>query len=198
MKPSIHSKLDSIFGYPFFKSVGERLPPTVKSVNSWSIAMKHATARNWENCRLQARNTLDQMLAYRGRDAGDKNEQLRHWERRNEWGPLVDELRPVIRSFLDTALAKTSVPDTFVEKIKVELSWDIMFICLEQEFRDLVKPPFHLPLLDPWYASGHFPCGWNGKQFPERWPEKELPYLDAKRIGELWDDAVREGRIMVF
>jgi hypothetical protein len=160
--------------------------------------MKQATSRKWENCRVDARNILQQLLAYSERETPEKAEQLRRWERRQQWGPFADELQPIIRSFVDTMVAKAPVPANVAEKVKRELSWDIFFICLEEEYRDLVEPPFYQPQLDQWYAKGHFPCGWDGEPFPERWPENEIPYLDAKRIRELWGEVVHQGRLIVF
>jgi hypothetical protein len=45
---------------------------------------------------------------------------------------------------------------------------DLMLICLETHYQDIVKPVFHTPYLDIWYAAGHFPCGWDGDEFPEQ------------------------------
>jgi len=198
MSPSIRAKLDTIFAYPFFQSVGRPLPATVKAVDSWGAAVREATSRKWENCRLQARNVLSELLGFRERDMADKAEALRHWQRREQWNPLVKELRPLIRSFVDALHLRTGIEAELAEKIKSDLSWDITGMCLEEEYKDLEQPPFFLPYLDPWYAAGHFPCGWDGKQFPERWPEKEVLYLDADRVGELWGDVLRRGQLIVF
>ncbi len=128
----------------------------------------------------------------------DKDEQLRHWQRREEWNPSADELRPLIQSFVDALHVRTGIEAGVAEKIKSDVSWDIMGICFEEEYKDLEQPPFYLRYLDPWYASGHFPCGWDGKEFPEGWPEKELPHLNADRVGELWGHVLRKGRLIVF
>jgi hypothetical protein len=93
----------------------------------------------------------------------------RCWSRTNDWNPLADELRPLIVSFVESALPNSAVPQKIAEKIKHKIAWDIMFICLEHEYRDVVNPLFYIPLLDPWYAAGHFPCGWDGAEFPEDW-----------------------------
>ena len=198
MKHSVRSKLYSVFGYPMFRSVGGPLPARVKMAGTWSAAMKHATSTKWEHRRLDARNILQQLLEYSERDTPDKAEQLRRWGRRDAWGKLGDELAPIIDSFLTTMIPGSSVPPQWAAAIKVELSWYIFFICIEEEYSDLVEPPFYLPFLDPWYASGHFPCGWEGKPTPEHWAEKEIPYLNAKRVGELWGNALRQGRLVVF
>ena len=198
MSPSIRTKLDRIFAYPFFHSVGRPLPATVKAVNTWGAAVKQATSIKWENCRLQGSNVLGELLGLRERDMADKDEQFRHWQRRENWNPLVKELRPLIQSFVDALHVRTGIEAGVAEKIESGLSWDIMGMCLEEEYKDLEQPPFYLPVLDPWYASGHFPCGWDGKEFPERWPEKEVLYINADRVGELWGHLLRKGRLIVF
>jgi hypothetical protein len=83
--------------------------------------------------------------------------------------------------FVDSLLPKSAIPEKLLKKMKPRLSWDIMFICLEIEYSDIVKPFFYLPLLDPWYASGHLPCGWDGQEFPDD-----------------WDGVIREGKLIVF
>ena len=157
MNPELHSKLATIFAYPFFSSVGEPLPPSVSQINTWTKAVKECNSNKWENCRLMAGNTLQRFV------------EQRRWERTRDWNPVTDELRPPIISFVTTLLEAKKIPPEIANKIRHKLSWDIMGICLEYEFRDVVPPFFYVPLLDPWYAKGHFPCGWNGEEFPERW-----------------------------
>ena len=148
MKSEVQTKLEAISSYPFFQAVGQELPASVASAASWPLAMRHRNSRKWENCRLMARNALCGLV------------EQRSWERGEEWNPLVQEIRPVIVSFLDRSLPKSGVPEDFLNKVRDGLRWDILGICLEQEYRDLVAPLFYIPQLEPWYASGHFPCGW--------------------------------------
>lgn len=86
-----------------------------------------------------------------------------------EWNPLVEEIRPQIRDLLDQRLAGIGISTDFATKIKDSADWDLMFICVEEEFKDLVEPPFFQPVLEAWYASGGFPCGWDGEEFPHPW-----------------------------
>jgi hypothetical protein len=91
------------------------------------------------------------------------------------------ELRPIILSFVDGLLPKIPVSEKGRKNVRDALSWDIMLICLEHEYRDVTEPFFYIPLLDPWYAAGHFPCGWDGDEFPDD-----------------WDGGTRFGQLMVF
>src|ERR1051325_7172863 len=133
MSPCIRTRLDAIFAYPFFQCVGRPVPATVKAVDTWGAAVEQATSRKWENCRLQASNVLRELLGLRERDMADKDEQLRHWQRREQWNPLASELRHIIQSFVDALRLRTGIDAGVAEKIKSDLSWDIMGICLEEE-----------------------------------------------------------------
>ena len=169
MKSEVKEKLEKVFEYPFFSAVGEPLPPSVTSAGSWTHALKECNSSKWENCRLMARNALQRFV------------EQRNWGRTQDWNPLTNELRPKIASFVDELLSKSPLSPETASKIRHKLSWDIMMICLEHEYRDTVEPLFYLPLLDPWYASGHFPCGWDGDEFPDR-----------------WDGVSKKGRLIVF
>jgi hypothetical protein len=149
--------------------VGKPLPNVVTAVNGWPIALRNYTSQKWQNCCLMARNRLFECV------------QRKSWERAQDWGPLSDELRPVILSFVESCISKYPIPVKLSVKVRAQLSWDIMLICFEEEYRDLVGPIFYLLLLDPWYAEGHLPCGWEGKEFPDG-----------------WDGIISGGKLMVF
>ena len=170
MKTRVRIKFDNVLSYPFFRAVGKPLPSSVKAIGNWTDALNACSeAHKWENCRLMARNALQGLL------------EERCWERTEDWNPLADELRPLIVAFCDRELPQKVASAEIVRKIKDDVAWDIMAICLEEEFKDVVEPFFYIPLLDPWYAAGHFPCGWDGEEFPDD-----------------WDGIIREGKLMVF
>ena len=72
MNEQLRQKIETIREYPFFQCVGAGLPPTVRAVDDWQTAIDEAASRKWENCRLMARNALQDRLA------------KRHWERTKE------------------------------------------------------------------------------------------------------------------
>jgi hypothetical protein len=179
MKPEVKAKLDSILKYPFFSSVGQPLPPTVSRVDTWSQAARTCGFLKWKNSKLQARNALKGRI-----EARYPEDRVKHyfWHRFQEWNPLVDELRPpIIEPFVETLLKKIPLQAKYLESVRYALRSDLMLICLEIHYQDIVKPVFHLPCLDPWYAAGHFPCGWDGDEFPEQ-----------------WDGVIRGGQLIVF
>lgn len=169
MKSNLDSKLSDIVNYPFFEAVGGPLPRSVTKVENWQLAVESCTDTKWKNCRLMARNALQGLTEERA------------WERGEQWNFLADQLRPRIVLFIDTLLVKAPISREIGTKIRDALHWDLMFICLEYEYRDVVDPFFYVPLVDHWYAAGHFPCGWDGKEFPDD-----------------WDGVIRDGRLMVF
>jgi hypothetical protein len=169
MKPEVEAKLAAVFRYPFFQSCGGPLPKTVTTAEDWEAAVRDFSSRKWDNCELMARNALFDAV------------QRKSWEREQEWNPMVLEIRPRIYSFVETLLPKRPVPPQLAAKVRRGLPWPIMFICLEYAYRDLVPPMFYIPVIEPWFAAGHCPCGWDGEEFPEH-----------------WDGKVRRGRLIVY
>jgi hypothetical protein len=87
----------------------------------------------------------------------------------------------MVLAFVDDLLGRFPLKDKALKNVRDALSWDIMFICLEHEYSDLLSPFFYIPIVEPWYAAGHFPCGWDGDEFPDR-----------------WDGMVNGGQLMVY
>jgi|GEM_PF-1263285 len=166
MKSEVKAKLDSIFNYPFFENVGKPLPSTVTPSKSWTAAAKMCRSWKWETCQLMARNALQGKI-----QARYPEDTVNHyfWHRCEEWNPLVVEVEPLVHSFVDGLLQKFPMQGTALKNVRDDISWDILVICLEFEFRDIVDPFFYIPVVEPWYAKGHFPCGWDGDEFPEAW-----------------------------
>src|SRR5579863_3845111 len=169
MKATLQLKLDAICKYPFFEKAGQSLPSGVKPAKDWNQAARSSGTKKWGNCQLMARNALQVSV------------QNRSWQRMQEWNPLAGELRPLILAFVDTLLPRLSLTNELLKNVKNSVSWDIICICFEEEYRDMRCPFFYILYVDKWYASGHFPCGWNGDEFPEG-----------------WDGVIRGGQLIVF
>jgi hypothetical protein len=178
MTPVVKAKLDSVFKYPFFSSVGQLLPSTVSRVDTWPQAVNTCGFLKWENNRLAARNTLQEKIQARFQE-----DTVNHyfWHRLQEWNPLIHEVQAIVDPFIHSLVQKIPLKDKNLQKLKDNIVGDIKLILLEIHFQDIVKPIFYLPHLDPWYAAGHFPCGWDGDEFPEQ-----------------WDGVIRGGQLIVF
>jgi len=155
-------KFKEICSYPILASVGQPVDGVVTQVNDWTQATTMCTSQKWERCIIRARNALQRSL------------ETRYWERLQEWGPIADLLRPQIVSFVGSKVPNSSVPSSYVKTVSDQVAWDILFICLEYGYRDIVPPMFYVPFIDPWYALGHFPCGWEGQEIPENWDRTTL------------------------
>jgi hypothetical protein len=178
MTPVVKAKLDSILTYPFFSAVGQPLPSAVSSVNTWPKAAKTCGFVKWSNSQLQAGNALHARIVSRYPEDRDRHY---FWHRSQEWNPLCQELRPVIVSFVRSLVRELPLNDNDRKKVSDNINWDLLSICLEAHYQDIVKPIFYIPYLEPWYAAGHFPCGWDGDEFPEE-----------------WDGVIRGGQLIVF
>ena len=152
-------KLEEIKTYPLFQNLGNPFSADVIAVTDWKGVRSAFAKPKWANCRLMARNRLQRLI------------EERCINRMEDWDPTVLSVRPEAIA-IATKVATGAAPSKYVTDVRDALAWDILFICLEFSFKDAVAPPFHLPFLDPWYASGHFPCGWSGKRFPDRWNGK--------------------------
>jgi hypothetical protein len=96
-----------------------------------------------------------------------------------DWNSIVRLLRPAIGEIIDKLEHAALIPSNVFEKIRNDIRWDLLAICMEYEYADLVEPPFCLPVLDIWYAAGHFPCGWDGEEFSESWDGE---WMDGRLI----------------
>ena len=157
------AKFEQFTNYDLFAHVGEPLPPDVEAEDHRETAILHCISRKWENCRLQARNALQRKIERK------YQEDLKFWERAEEWNPICQKLRPRIKEFTASLQSKPTPLSAEIDRIKNDLEWDILLICLEYEFQDIVAPFFYLPLIDRWYRCGHLPCGWTGPPFPIVW-----------------------------
>ncbi len=153
-------KLEQIVRLPLLRHVGAGVDETVVQVCDWKAAWISAKSLDWENCGLSARNALQEKLEQ------SASKQLQYWN------AAADAIRPGIVEFV--ARCAAMVPSKFAKEISDQIAWDVMFMCLEEAFKSEVPPLFYVRILEPWYARGHFPCGWQGALFPDDW-DGELP-----------------------
>jgi len=162
MTPVVKARLDRILKYPFFSAVGQPLLPNVSRVDTWPRAAKTCGLVKWSNSQLQAGNALQDGIT-------DQFPKPGMWERMQEWNPLCRELKRIICPFVEGLVSKLPLNDRDRKNVRDAVNWDLLSVCLEANYQDIVKPPFYIPYMDPWYAAGHFPCGWDGDEFSGKW-----------------------------
>jgi hypothetical protein len=127
-------------------------------ISEWAAAVDACRSREWEKAQLLARNFLQREV------------ERAQWNRMDEWNLIADELRDEIRGIVSKALSKTCLESEGFDLVRDSASWDLMSICFEVNYSDIVLPRFSVPMLQPWYQLGHFPCGWEGPEITNSSP----------------------------
>ena len=155
-------KLKELESYPWFVNVGKPLEGYHLPVENWQQAVDLSAAEVWSSVQHQVKNHIaDEVTS-------------RNYCRSEEWNKIAAELRKGI------AIVEINSIEPVVRNFRLKpdfrgaVSWDMLMICLETEFSDLIPPMFSVPRLQPIYAAGHFPCGWEGPKLEESW-KGELP-----------------------
>jgi hypothetical protein len=127
-------------------------------LSSWEQAIAHSSSDDWKNLKLEIANRFRERLI----EAKP--------ERFCRWNDIVAEVKkctmPLVRRKLEPAVVRYKLPRSVVETAE----WDILHLCMESEYIDVLPPGFYSGLAY-WYAQGHFPCGW------ERQHAKGLPII---------------------
>ncbi|HXE42593.1 MAG TPA: hypothetical protein VN516_06175 [Candidatus Baltobacteraceae bacterium] len=149
--------LEQLKTFPFFSKVGQPIDGDYIQVKNWKQAVELCVDDVWSSVQLQAKNEMAQQIT------------LKNYERSIEWNAIAAELRPQIVALAESVANKFNLNKNF----KNSFSWDLIMLCRETEFSDLMEPYFFVPRLLPIYMAGHFPCGWTG------------PYVDEGLEGDL-------------
>lgn len=134
---------------PWFARVGRHDDDTKVAVvlTSWREAVEYCSSLEWENIRLEIANRFrERLLAV-------------STERFCKWNEVVDEIKPVTMDLVRRKIAPFVLEHDLPKDFGDAVDWDILHLCMESEYVDLVPPGFYSGLAY-WYANGHFPCGW--------------------------------------
>jgi hypothetical protein len=99
-------------------------------------------------------------------------------------GQVVKAVKGIIKAnrlaAIDRNLSSkyTSPSGSFVYHV----GWDLNFAGFEFVCRGAVPPLFFLPVLLPWYARGHYPCGWDGTMIKSDWAGDSASDLPPGRL----------------
>jgi hypothetical protein len=174
--------LRSVDGYaelldavPWFESVGRVADESVAPVKDWKEAQVYiCDQRVWLNFRNAISNRHRRLW-----DAAYPNDENARALDRVE--KLVKDVvrRRKLKQIDKHLRGRQSRPSaSFVYHVL----WDLNFAGFEYVCQDDVPPLFFLPLLLPWYARGHFPCGWRGTMVKADWPGSSPADLPKGRL----------------
>jgi hypothetical protein len=157
MEPSTNKLLADLDRMDWFCNVGRQLESSseVQFVQGWGQAMEVCNVQASKDARLEASNELSVQLS------------LRHGAAYSLWNQKVEEVKPLVEAMIVRKLSTQSVRSRFPsdkEKKTVldVLKWDFLSLGIAHEYRHLVRTKYY-DLLEYWYLSGHFPCGWIGE-----------------------------------
>jgi hypothetical protein len=148
-RPQTIATLDKLDEARWFANVGVKDLSNAVVLSSWDEAAQSASTAEWENIGLEAFNTLREKILVK-----DK-------ERLNQWNDIVSSVKQFSNALvedkinLDSDLQK--LPSIIIDCIK----WDLLGICMESEYSDIVDPGF-FHAISYYYVKGHFPCGIDG------------------------------------
>jgi hypothetical protein len=115
-------------------------------------------------------------------------------------GEIVE---PLFKRKTKDIITRHKLPKCFLDTV----GWDMIAICQELEFADLVPPRFFAERAK-WYLAGHFPCGWEGDfpvgasssssestGVPSGRAARRTNRLDIKRLGPAWRERERRNAV---
>lgn len=162
MNARTQQMMQTLESFRWFSDAGQPLSGDQRSVHAWTQAVDSCAGDVWSSVQLQVKNRI-------ARDVRQRN-----YGRAEEWNGIASELRKTIAILVAKVVEPVAVKWKLKPDFRGAVSWDMLMICMETEYLDLVSPLFFVPRLLPVYAAGHFPCGWEGPKLLENW-EGELP-----------------------
>lgn len=107
----------------------------------------------WGNTCMNARNDLTEFLS------------LHHSRKYNCWNQMVDEVKDDIISGISNIIIESCRKLGIPEKMGDHIYFDIINIALTYSYKEYYESVFYDDMLKI-YESGHLPCGWLGKKYP--------------------------------
>jgi hypothetical protein len=155
-------KLSELKSFPWFVNVGKAVGGDYSVIRNWKEAVESSAAEVWSSVQHQIKNEIADEVT------------KRDYKRSEEWNVIAAELRKEIAAIMTSSVVPLEKAFHLKSDFRGAVSWDMLGICIETEFSDLVRPMFFVPRLQPVYAAGHFPCGWEGPMLEDGW-DGELP-----------------------
>jgi hypothetical protein len=154
MHPRTVATLDELEKADWFSCVGLKDTKVAMVLSSWQEAVEHCGSVDWENICNEASNQYRERLVERSK------------ARFEEWNDIAVELKkttiPFVRRKIEAIVREHNLLRVFENMVQ----WDILGACMEAEYADVYPPRFYASHAY-WYIKGHFPCGWQGGEFPK-------------------------------
>lgn len=141
--------LDALNSTDWLRNVGRRDADDVEFVSSWREAIACCESLDWMNVQEDSLNLLRVRVRKYSVDLYDT------------WNDLVIDIKPVTEPLIELKTRNVVAQENLSEGFLHSVRWDILAICLELEYSDVVPVDPRLHRLR-WYLDGHFPCGWRG------------------------------------
>ncbi|MCR8984426.1 hypothetical protein NW801_04925 [Brevibacillus laterosporus] len=104
---------------------------------------------NWDNLKLQIRNSLTSSLHENWR------------EEYREWNNITMEAKSILNNGVLKKLSTHVQENKLGNSVYESIEWDLLCAMMEYAYSPYVEPGFHSELIKV-YESGHIPCGWKG------------------------------------
>lgn len=149
MNPGTVQKLRELKNYPWFSRAGTSTGRDLDFGLSWDEAIAEASRVEWSNVQLEGKNQLTRNLSHN------------HRQRFRQWNRIVEEVKAAQEQIFSGIIIPLAREKALPKSFENTVRWDLLCICMEVEFADIVPPCFY-NRLDHCYETGHFPCGWEG------------------------------------
>jgi hypothetical protein len=138
----------------WFSSVGSAVDEDVVTPKSWSAAISHSASDFWDDFVLDRRNEFTRRL------------QKLSPSRDDEWNECAREIKLELESLIFGITQSVTENRNMAKKLFSVVRWDILHFVLEVEYSDVLPSAFFTEQAK-WYLRGHFPCGWEGGEYPQ-------------------------------
>ena len=153
MHPKTIATLDELEKATWFSHVGGKDTSVAIVLSSWQEAIKYCSSIEWRILCIEASNQYRERLVEHSK------------ERFGRWNEIAAELKrttvPLVSQKIEAIVHQHGLPKTFGDMVQ----WNILGASIEAEYADVNPSGFNASHAF-WYIRGHFPCGWQGGDFP--------------------------------
>src|SRR4051812_39445487 len=126
MHPRTELVLGRLRRIAWFANVGKVGLPHAIILNSWEAAIESSNSALWRRIRLEAANWYSAEIARRVHGPSPR------------WSEVTAALRPHCEAVVPEKLGTLSSLGSAVSALTDILEWDVLHICLESEFADII------------------------------------------------------------